>query len=440
MLPNWDNYFRHFMRVLWVTNQPIAHLRKMLNLPISQSGGWMETSYASLKTSKGITLGIATIYNGSQILQECSDGNAFIAVPSKQSIGSYDPNDSYNLSQWAKVLEIFHPDIIHIWGTEYALSLCALKAHSGKIPSVVYIQGMLNQLANHYCDGIGLLDQMKYATLIDIKNNNLLWQQKNKFYKAAEREAQILNIANNVIVESDWCACNCHSIAPHCNVYHSYLPINPIFAKYNWNYKECEKHSIFTVAGGYPIKGHHMLMKAFAKVVKLYPDAKQYIPGASNLFATDLRSRLMKTTYDTYIYSIIKKHQLQDNIVLTGKLSPEQMAERISKCHVYVMPSSCENHSSSLIEAMIVGIPTISSYVGGISQYYKDGANGFFYRFNEPEVLASLIVRYFKDKELAEKIGSCGKEEERKLRFAINVNTDFIDIYETILNRHRINN
>ncbi len=77
----------------------------------------METSYASLKTSKGITLGIATIYNGSQILQECSDGNAFIAVPSKQSIGSYDPNDSYNLSQWAKVLEIFHPDIIHIWGT-----------------------------------------------------------------------------------------------------------------------------------------------------------------------------------------------------------------------------------------------------------------------------------------------------------------------------------
>ena len=161
MLPNWDNYFRHFMRVLWVTNQPIAHLRKMLNLPISQSGGWMETSYASLKTSKGITLGIATIYNGSQILQECSDGNAFIAVPSKQSIGSYDPNDSYNLSQWAKVLEIFHPDIIHIWGTEYALSLCALKAHSGKIPSVVYIQGMLNQLANHYCDGIGLLDQMK---------------------------------------------------------------------------------------------------------------------------------------------------------------------------------------------------------------------------------------------------------------------------------------
>lgn len=424
------------MKVLWVTNQPIAHLRKMLNLPIGQSGGWMETSYASLKTSKDITLGIATIYNGTQILQDYADGNEFIAVPSKQSIGSYDPINSYNLNQWTKVLKAFHPDIIHIWGTEYAQSLCVLKASEGKIPSVVYIQGMLNQLANHYCDGISLYEQLRYTTLIDIKNNCFLWKQKKKFNKAAEREAEILNIANNVIVESDWCAYNCLSIAPNCNIYRSDLPINHIFANYNWDYEKCEKHSIFTVAGGYPIKGHHMLMKAFAQVVKIYPDAKLYIPGASNLFASNFRSRLMKTTYDAFIYSIVKKYNLQNNIVLTGKLSPEQMADRLSKCHVYVMPSSCENHSSSLIEAMIVGIPTISSYVGGISQYYKDGTNGFFYRFNEPEVLASLIIKYFKNKTLGERIGNCGKYEERKSRFSIDINNDFVKIYKTILNRH----
>ncbi|UKI39504.1 MAG: hypothetical protein L6V35_00900 [Alistipes putredinis] len=160
------------MRVLWVTNQPIAHLRKMLNLPIGQSGGWMETSYASLNDAKDITLGIATIYNGTNLLQESADGNDFFAIPSKQTIGYYDPNDSYNISQWRRTLEIFQPDIIHLWGTEYAMSLCALKASEGKIPSVVYIQGMLNQLANHYCDGISLSDQLRSVTLIDIKNNN----------------------------------------------------------------------------------------------------------------------------------------------------------------------------------------------------------------------------------------------------------------------------
>lgn len=424
------------MRILWVTNQPIAHLRKMLNLPIGQSGGWMETAYVSLKDAKDIVLGIATIYNGTRLLQESAGENDFLAIPSRQSIGHYDPNNSYNINQWTEALETFHPDIIHLWGTEYAMSLCVLKASEGKIPSVVYIQGMLNQLANHYCDGVSFSDQLRYATLIDIKNNNFLWKQKTKFYKAAEREAEILNIANNVIVESDWCACNCLSIAPNCKVYHSDLPINPAFANYNWNYDKCEKHSIFTVAGGYPIKGHHMLMKAFAKVVKLFPEAKLYIPGASNLFATDLRSRLKRTTYDAYIYSIIKKYKLQNNVILTGKLTPEQMAEHISKCHVYVMPSSCENHSSSLIEAMIVGIPTISSYVGGLSQYYKDGENGFFYRFNEPDVLASLIVRYFKDKDLAERIARNGQHSQRSLRNAIDLRKDFEGIYKSIIKKN----
>ena len=236
-----------------------------------------------------------------------------------------------------------------------------------------------------------------------------------------------------VILESDWCAYNCLAIEPNCNIYRSNLPINPIFANYNWNYDECEKHSIFTVAGGGPIKGHHMLIKAFAKVIVQFPDAKLYIPGASNLFAADMRSRFMKTTYDAYIYSLIKKYNLQKSIILTGRLTPVQVAERISKCHVFVMPSSCETHSSSLIEAMIVGIPTISSYVGGISHYYKDQENGFFYRFNEPEVLASLIVRSFKDKELSVRIANCGKKTQRTLRSSIDLRNDYIRIYKSIL-------
>lgn len=391
----------------------------------------METSYEALKASDNITLGVATIYSGIEILHAVADGNAFFAVPTKQAIGSYDYNDPYNLNQWASVISAFQPELIHIWGTENATALCALKAAKG-IPSVVYIQGMLNQLAKHYCDGVGLDVQLRYITLMDMKNRNFFWNRKRQFEKAVEREVKILNIANNVIVESDWCAYNCLSIAPKCTVYRSNLPINPVFSHYSWNYETSEKHSIFTVAGGYPIKGHHVLLKAFAKVVEQYPDAKLYIPGASNIFATDFKSRLRKTTYDSYISSLIKKYNLQNNIILTGKLTPEQMAQQITKSHVYVMPSSCENHSSSLIEAMIVGIPTISSYVGGISQYYKNGENGFFYRFDEPEVLASLIINYFTNKDLAVRIANNGKGSERASRLTIDLKTDFESIYNSI--------
>ena len=166
------------MKVLWVTNQPVAHLRKMLNLPICQSGGWMETSYESLKKLKDLTLCIATIYDGLEMQQEIEDGNVFIAVPSKQPIGNYNPNDSYNLRKWSEVLNEFKPEIIQVWGTEYALALCVLKVCKGKIPSVVYIQGMLNQLANHYNEGVAFRNQLLHITLRDLINRNFFWNRK----------------------------------------------------------------------------------------------------------------------------------------------------------------------------------------------------------------------------------------------------------------------
>ena len=420
------------MRILWVTNQPIAYLRDMLKISLGQSGGWMEQSYGVIKESPKFTIGVATIYEGTELLHSQADGNDFYAVPSRQTMNAYDSCDFYNLSQWDSVINDFKPDLIHVWGSEYPIGLCALKAAKG-IPSVVYMQGMLNQLANHYCDGVSPWEQLRYISIVDIKRWNFLWSRKKSFEKAAKREAELLNLANNVIVESDWCAYNCLSVAPKCTVYRSALPISSVYFEYDWDYEKCEKHSIFTVAGGYPIKGHHMLLKAFAKVVKEYPDAKLYIPGQSNVTANDFKNRIRKTTYDNIISAIIKEYHLQNNIVYLGRLSPEQMAQQIEKCNIFVMPSSCENHSSSLIEAMIVGAPTISSYVGGISQYYKDGDNGLFYRFDEPDVLSAMIVKYFENKDFTKGLAQKGKKRERDNRSGINLIEDYNFIYNSIV-------
>ena len=113
------------IRVLWVTNQPIAKHRDMLKLPLGQSGGWMETSYDALKEAYDMKLGIATIYGGTELLHDAADGNDFYAVPSQQLIGEYNPKDENNLSQWRGVIHDFKPDIIQIWGTEYSMGLCA---------------------------------------------------------------------------------------------------------------------------------------------------------------------------------------------------------------------------------------------------------------------------------------------------------------------------
>ena len=126
------------MKVLWVTNQPIAKLREMLNLPIGQSGGWMETAFASIKDSIDLKLAIAAIYNGNNLLHEVGNGHHFYAVPSRQQIGNYDYKDEFNQSSWHKVVDDFNPDVIQLWGTEYPLGLC-VQTVAPEVPSVVCI-------------------------------------------------------------------------------------------------------------------------------------------------------------------------------------------------------------------------------------------------------------------------------------------------------------
>ncbi len=416
-----------------MTNQPIAKLRDMLNMPLGQSGGWMETAFEAVKDSSEITLGVATIYMGTELKHTAADGHVFFAVPSKQFMGRYDYKDEYNQAQWKKVVDEFQPDVLQIWGTEYTMGLCAQIAAKG-IPSVVYMQGLMTMIAKHCLDGIDFRTQFAYTSLYELWKGKCLWMQRKKYRNVAKIEQEILSKAKAAIVESDWCGGICSIISPKIKVFKSDLPINSVFSTYEWDYGKLEKNSIFTVSGGYAVKGHHILFEALSIVKKQFPNVKLYIPGASRLLCKlSYREKIQMSSYDKYLSKQITKYGLQDNIILLGKLTPQEMAEKMSTCHCFVMPSVIENHSSSLIEAMMVGLPTVSSFVGGLNSYYKDGENGFFYRAEETEHLASLIIRYFNDETLCRKISRQGMSDQRSQRLSINLKKDFETIYKSVV-------
>jgi glycosyltransferase involved in cell wall biosynthesis len=68
-----------------------------------------------------------------------------------------------------------------------------------------------------------------------------------------------------------------------------------------------------------------------------------------------------------------------------------------------------------LKEAMMVGVPSIASAVGGVPEYVRHGENGFLYRFEEYEIMAGYIKRLFDDDALAEKISETGRQDMMRL-------------------------
>jgi len=420
------------MRVLWITNGPIAIHRKQLGIASFQSGGWLDAAFELIRNNADLEIGLASVFSCQSILRHESEGVKMYVVPDDLKGGLYRYNKDGNLRIWKEIVSEFKPDLIHVWGTEMAHSLCALRANPD-IPAVVYLQGLMAQISNHSHSGISLLTKLRYTTIRDIIENKGIHFNYPFEKKRAKIEEEIIQRANNVILENEWSANNCLAISNNCRIFRSLLPINKRFADYYWKYEETTPFSIFTVAGGYPIKGHHILLKALSIIKKVYPDVRLIIPGYNPVNDDSGMRKFFPHGYTKYFKSLIKKYDLTNNIQYVGKISADEMAKYMSQSRVFVMPSAIENHSSTLIEAMMVGAPCISSFVGGVIDYLDNGVNGFLYRYDEPETLAGLIIKLFEDKQISETIGNNALISSRKERLSINLNDDFVRAYKEIV-------
>ena len=60
------------------------------------------------------------------------------------------------------------------------------------------------------------------------------------------------------------------------------------------------------------------------------------------------------------------------------------MLEEYLKAHVYILPSTIENSSNSLSEAMLLGVPSVASYVGGTPDLLRTSTGGLFISHDAP--------------------------------------------------------
>ena len=166
-----------------------------------------------------------------------------------------------------------------------------------------------------------------------------------------------------------------------------------------------------------------------------YTDIKLYVPGEPMVSDGSVQWLLRKRGYTKYIEGLIAELGIKDNIIWLGRITHRELAEELAKKSVFVLCSAAENQSSSLIEAMTVGVPSIASKVGEVPEFVKNGENGLLYRFGEHDVLAHLIDKVFSDDELAKKISENGKKDMLKAHDADLINKTIIDIYNEVLRR-----
>ena len=200
----------------------------------------------------------------------------------------------------------------------------------------------------------------------------------------------------------------------------------------SWNVEAMEKETIFISQANYPIKGFHYFLLAL-KIVKVsFPNVKVFVAGGFNPYKKKINIKV--NSYERLIKKIIEKNNLNENIVFLGTLSEVEMAERMSKSNIFVSPSLIENSPNSVGEAMLMGVPVISSFVGGVGDMICHKKEGLLYPHDQPSILASYIINIFTDSNLALYISENGKEKAKSI-FDISKNIeDMLTIYEKVIN------
>ena len=94
---------------------------------------------------------------------------------------------------------------------------------------------------------------------------------------------------------------------------------------------------------------------------------------------------------------LVARHGLESCVELRDWIGPAERDQLLASAHAFVLPSYVEGLPMSLLEAMAWGLTPISTPVGSISEYVRDGVNGWLVQPGAVAQLAQAIERVVKD-------------------------------------------
>jgi glycosyltransferase involved in cell wall biosynthesis len=419
------------MKILWLINLPLPEASLLMNEKPSPFGGWLINASENLVEQENIELKIAFPKKG--VKKYIKIKGKKITYYAFKPVTDKDKKLIKDNSIFKNIIAEVKPDIIHIHGTELAHTLSMVNmCKKEDIKAVISIQGLVSVIEKHIFNNLPWKVVYGFTLRNLIRRDSVVGLRK-LYYKRGKNEIEALKKVNHIIGRTSWDKACTSQINPNAKYYLCNETLRDEFYKHCWDINRCEKYSIFVSQGSYPIKGLHFMLEAMPLILKRFPDAKLYIGGSNITKSDSLKDMLKRSSYGKYVEELIKRYNLSSCVKFTGILDEKQMCDRFLKSHVFVSPSCIENESNSLSEAKILGVPSVASYVGGVTDRIQHGIDGFLYQHDAPYMLAYYVGEIFANDELALRFSAKARERALKINdVTANLNA-LLGIYKQIL-------
>ncbi len=383
------------MRVLWFTVTPSLYGQNNMK---HNGNGWEASLERIVANNLDVELGIAFVtdkYDNNKVTK----GNVTY-YPMNLQLTSWQKlkarytsaeEDQLVIARCIDVINDFTPDVIQVFGSEWCYGLVAKHTN---IPVVIHFQGCWPPYYNaKFPPGFSRADE--YLTRwYNPKALLGYYLEDHKGQERARREEKILRINKHFMGRTRWDKALVRLYSPDANYYYCSEALRSEFVNQErkWEYKEGGKFIIVTAIGMNSLKGLDVVLKT-AKLIK----------ENSNL---DFEWRILGPVSVRMMRLFKRKTATKDiNLVMAGRCEASEVLSILLTANVYVHCAYIDNSPNMICEAQYMGVPVISTNVGGIPTLFaKEYDESMLVPTNDPYYLASKIIELSQSKDLQQKL------------------------------------
>lgn len=416
------------MKVLWFTNTP-SFANYLLKDNIV-GGGWIVSLEKEIHKEKDVELGIAFLDKTEKEYPKTYKNVVYFPIRSKKSffknifykLCHNIENDDY-LNKSLSIIDIFKPDIINIFGTELFYGRII---NLTDVPVVIHIQSVLNPyLFNWFPINYNQIKVFTKTNIFNLLKGSGLFHDYYRFKKQASREIEFYANCNYFLGRTDWDNKMTHLLSPKAKYFHIDEILREDFYHEQWEIKKQREYIVVSSTINPNIyKGLEIIFET-ARILEKFTSIKV----KWNIFGVNKRDEifhLFKNKLDVSLNRV--------ELVFMGKLSPNELKKELLNSDIFVHPSHIDNSPNSICEAMLLGLPVISSFVGGIPSIIEHSIDGVLINSYDPFQLASEIMHLANDKDKQKAFSQNARKRAYERHNPQKIAKELLDVYNSILN------
>lgn len=187
---------------------------------------------------------------------------------------------------------------------------------------------------------------------------------------------------------------------------------------------KAERPTVITVGRLVEKKGHAYALRAVAQLRSTFPALKYVIIGGGPLRHT--------------LEDLVATLGLRDTVEFTGWLTNTQAMKRVAESHVFVLSAVAsadgtqEGIPNSLKEAMVMGVPVVSTRHAGIPELVEHGISGFLAPERDVNRISDCIAALLQNDHLRTELGKAARRTVMEQYDSVALNRALLAHYATV--------